>query len=197
MARLGFVFVLTTCATLFAQQDLPTHDDEESFDIEPPLLIKDGKPLPPLPSETASPAPGDPTQIQTMLERARRSAAAGERLVKAGVLAKVQAEERALKVVRLENDLAQAQLDAAKQQQNDVQQQFERGEVSRAAVDVAAAAVADAEATAKTAGQKRDQAEIEAARINLQRQQKLLVLGSAHKSDVSRAEQKLAELLQK
>jgi len=41
---------------------------------------------------------------------------------------------------------------------------------------------------------KREHAEIEAAETNLRRQRKLLALGSARKSDVVRAEQKLAEL---
>jgi hypothetical protein len=47
---------------------------------------------------------------------------------------------------------------------------------------------------AHAAAAKREQAEVEAAEINLHRQEKLLALGSAHKSDVARAEQKLAEL---
>ena len=38
------------------------------------------------------------------------------------------------------------------------------------------------------------QAELNAAELNLRRQQKLLALGSGRKSEVARAEQKLAEL---
>ena len=41
---------------------------------------------------------------------------------------------------------------------------------------------------------KRERAELEFAEANLRRQQKLLKLGSAHKSDVINAEEKLAEL---
>jgi len=41
---------------------------------------------------------------------------------------------------------------------------------------------------------KREQAELEAAEANVHRQEKLLALGSARKSDVERAAQKLAEL---
>jgi multidrug resistance efflux pump len=41
---------------------------------------------------------------------------------------------------------------------------------------------------------KRESAELEFAETNLRRQQRLLKLGSAHKSDVTNAEEKLAEL---
>ena len=41
---------------------------------------------------------------------------------------------------------------------------------------------------------KRERAELETAEANLHRQQKLLKLGIAGKSDVDRAEEKLAEL---
>jgi outer membrane protein TolC len=47
---------------------------------------------------------------------------------------------------------------------------------------------------AHAAAAERERAELEAAKTNLQRQQKLLALGSGRKSDVARAEQKLAEL---
>jgi len=41
---------------------------------------------------------------------------------------------------------------------------------------------------------KRESAELESAEANLRRQQKLLKLGSARKSDVTNAEEKIAEL---
>ena len=44
------------------------------------------------------------------------------------------------------------------------------------------------------AAAKRERAELEAAEANLRRQQKLLKLGAANESDVSRAEEKLADL---
>ena len=47
---------------------------------------------------------------------------------------------------------------------------------------------------AQIAGAKRERAELDAAEANLRRQQKLLQLGSAQKSDVNRAQEKLAEL---
>ena len=47
---------------------------------------------------------------------------------------------------------------------------------------------------AEIASAKRERAELEAAELNLRRQQKLLKLGVARESDVTRAEEKLAEL---
>jgi len=47
---------------------------------------------------------------------------------------------------------------------------------------------------AQIATAKRERAELEAAEANLRRQQKLLKLGAANESDVSRAEEKLADL---
>jgi multidrug resistance efflux pump len=47
---------------------------------------------------------------------------------------------------------------------------------------------------AQAATAKRERAELEAAEANLRRQQRLLKLGVAGKSDVDRAEEKLAEL---
>jgi len=44
------------------------------------------------------------------------------------------------------------------------------------------------------ASMKREQADIAAAEANVHRQEKLLALGSARKTDVERAVQKLAEL---
>jgi hypothetical protein len=47
---------------------------------------------------------------------------------------------------------------------------------------------------AHNATAKREQAEMDAAEANVHRQEKLLALGSARKSDVERAVQKLADL---
>ena len=47
---------------------------------------------------------------------------------------------------------------------------------------------------AQAAAAKRERAELDVAEANLHRQQELLAVGSARKSDVARAEQQLAEL---
>jgi hypothetical protein len=49
---------------------------------------------------------------------------------------------------------------------------------------------------AQSAAARRDRAELDAALLNLSRQKKLLALGSGRKSEVSRAEEKVAALQQ-
>jgi hypothetical protein len=63
-------------------------------------------------------------------------------------------------------------------------------------VDAAVAALALATAAAQSAEENYHKAQLDAAALNLRRQRQLLALGSAHRSDVARAEEKLAQLQQ-
>lgn len=187
-----FATAVALAGVVFGQQELPKADPTDDLEIEPPLLIKDGKALVPIPTPDA-PA-GDPQQLQVAVDRAKRAANAAERQVKAGIISKVQAEDRALKVIRLERDLANARLEAAKQEHIDKQQQLADAKVAQAEVDEAAKTEREAEQAARVAAENLRRAEIDAARANVDRQKKLLALGSGHKSDVSRAEEKLTDL---
>jgi hypothetical protein len=189
--------VLAIAAITFTSliaQDLPTREGEQALqppiDVEPPLLIQsrnaDGSLVLAGPAATPAP-PADIQKLEKNLARAKRNASGAGRLFKAGIISKVEAEERELRVVRLEATLAEARL------------QLARGAAEeKSGVETAAnepdAAIVDAEEAAKRAAEERRKAEIDAALRNLQRQQKLLALGSGRKADVSRAEQKLAEL---
>ena len=91
---------------VFAADELPTADPDEALEIEPPLLIGNRAPdgsivVAPKGSEVA-PVDVDLARLESDLARARKSAASGERLYKGGIIAKVEAEERVLKVIRLE-----------------------------------------------------------------------------------------------
>lgn len=166
---------------------LPTRDGDEPGEIEPPLLIqsraRDGS-IPDLPGSATEPASVDVAKLEADLIRAQKRAAGADRLFRAGIIAKVDAEQRALKVVQLQAAIAQARLDAAKAKAEST------GDAATEAI------VANAEASAKRAFEERQRAELDAAFRNLQRQQKLLALGSGRKADVNRAEAKLAELQQ-
>ena len=116
--------------------------------------------------------------------------------MKIGVLSKVEAEQRALRVVRLESELANAQMIAAQEQVTTQKARFAAGQASQAEVDAAIAALARATAAAQSAEENYHKAQLDAAALNLRRQRQLLALGSAHKSDVARAEEKLAQLQQ-
>lgn len=185
MSRFALIAALMA-TTLSAQQP------DDSFEVEPAILPQN-LPNESSPSTSATPAPTlDLAKLEKDLERARKSAASAERLYKIGALAKVEAEARTLKVVRLQSDLENARLAQAKEEALSQPEQKETGEsvdATRAEGDLAHAIQA-----AHAAAAKREQAELEAAEMNLFRQQKLLALGSGSKANVRRAEQKLTEL---
>jgi hypothetical protein len=180
-----------------AEDELPK-DPESSFDVEPPFLIQEQpnqRGLRPG-SESAAERESDPELIEAALEKAKRSAAAGERLFRSGVIAKVEAENRALEVVRLQADLANAQLERARAGVASQQARLKAGEITPDEFDRAKSELAQAAAAAQAASANRDRAEMEAAQVNLQRQKKLLALGSGRKSDVNRAAEKVTALQQ-
>jgi hypothetical protein len=195
MRGLAFLFSAALAIVAFAQEDSTT-DNVDSFDIEPPLLIpnRGNEPLPDVAAPASSAADVDLAQLEKNLERAERNAAGAERLYRIGVLSKVEAEQRALRVVRLKSDLENAQLGRAKEDVVQKEKQVAAGEIAKEQLAEAETLLAHAIEAAHAAAVERERAELEAAKTNLQRQQKLLALGSARKSDVARAEQKLAEL---
>jgi hypothetical protein len=132
--------------------------------------------------------------LEKQLERAKRNADGAERLYKIGVLAKVEVEQRSLKVVRCESDLANARVAQAKEKVAEQESRVASGEDAKGELASAKATLTQLTEAAQIATAKRERAELEFAEANVRRQQKLLKLGSAHKSDVDRAEEKLAEL---
>jgi len=199
MRWIALPFVLAFAAALPAQEELPK-DPEQPMDIEPPLLIQEA------PNQNivfTTPATGDQKpapdvdQLTASLEKARKSAASGERLYKSGIIAKVDAENRALKVIRLEAELAQAKLELAKQNAAEEQTRLEAGEIPESELQQAKSAELAASKEAELAIAKKEKAELDAAVLNLQRQKKLLAMGSGRKSEVNRAEEKLSSLQQK
>jgi multidrug efflux pump subunit AcrA (membrane-fusion protein) len=199
MRSIALLFILAFAATLPAQEQLPT-DPNEPMDIEPPLLIQEAPnrnivyTTPASPDQKTVP---DPDQIAATLEKARKSAASGERMYKGGIIAKVDAENRALKVIRLEANLAEAKLELAKQNVVAQQERLEAGEISQPEFEAAQLLAGAAMKEAESATAKKEQAELDAAMLNLQRQKKLLAMGSGRKSEVSRAQEKVSALQQK
>ena len=161
-------------------------DEPDSFDVEPPIL-KQNLSDEPLPN-------GDMARLEKQLERAKQNAAGAERLYKIGVRAKMEVEQRLLKVIRCESELANARVARAKDEVAEKESQLASGEITRDELESIKTALAQLTETAQVATAKRERAELEAAEANLRRQQKLLKLGIAGKSDVDRAEEKLAEL---
>ena len=194
---IAFCGMLAFATVSLGEEELPKNDqEEESFEVEPPLLIpyRDTETQGSTTAVATTPATVDIERLTKDVERAKRSAINAERLFKIGVLAKVEAEQRALRAVRLQSDLENARLAQAKT--NALEQSQEKNETPSAnpAPSPDEAALARAIEAAHAAAKKREQAELEAAEANLTRQQKLLSLGSGRKADVAKAERKLAEL---
>jgi len=186
---LPVMFLTSAMMTLAADQS-SNSDEPGEFDIEPPILKQN---LSDELAEAGTPD-GDVARCEKKLERAKRNAAGAERLWKIGVLAKVEVEQRALKMVKCETELASARVAQAKETVAQQESRVASGETTKQELEVAKTALAQLIEAEQKAVAKRESAELEFAEANLRRQQRLLKLGSAHKSDVTNAEEKLAEL---
>jgi len=184
------VMFLTSAMIALAADQSSNSDEPGEFDIEPPILKQN---LSDELAEAGTPD-GDVARCDKKLERAKRNAAGAERLWKIGVLAKVEVEQRALKVIKCETELASARVTQAKEIVTQQESRVASGETTKQELEVAKTALAQLVVAAEAAVAKRETAELESAEANLRRQQRLLKLGSAHKSDVINAEEKLAEL---
>jgi multidrug resistance efflux pump len=184
------VMFLTSAMIALAADQSSNSDEPGEFDIEPPILKQN---LSDELAEAGTPD-GDVARCEKKLERAKRNAAGAERLWKIGVLAKVEVEQRALKAIKCEAELASARVAQARETVGQQESGVASGETTKQELEVAKTVLAQMIEAEQKAVAKRESAELESAEANLRRQQRLLKLGSAHKSDVSNAEEKLAEL---
>jgi multidrug resistance efflux pump len=165
-------------------------DEPGEFDVEPPILKQN---LSDELAEAGTPD-GDVARCEKKLERSKQNAESAERLWRIGVLAKVEVEQRALKMIKCEAALASARVIRAKGIVAEQESHVASGESTKQELEVAKTALAQLVEAEQKAVAKRESAELQFAEANLRRQQRLLKLGSAHKSDVTNAEEKLAEL---
>jgi hypothetical protein len=186
---LPVMFLTSAMIALAADQPIDA-DEPGELDIEPPILKQN---LSDELAEAGTPD-GDVARCEKKLERAKRNAAGAERMWRIGVLAKVEVEQRAVKVIKCEAELASARVVQAKDTVAQQESRVASGETTKQELEVAKTALAQLVEAEQKAVAKRESAELEFAEANLRRQQRLLKLGSAHRSDVSNAEEKLAEL---
>ena len=166
-------------------------DEPGEFDIEPPILKQNLSNVPL--SSKASPE-AEVARLEKQFQLAKQIAVSAARLYKIGVLSKAEMEQRLLKVIQCECNLAIARLAFCEEQIAALQSLVASGENAKDELAQARADLAQLTEAAGIASAKRERAELEAAELNLRRQQKLLKLGVARESDVTRAEEKLAEL---
>ena len=184
------VMLLTSAMIALAADQSSNSNEPGEFDVEPPILKQN---LSDELAEAGTPD-GDVARCEKKLERAKRNAAGAERLWKIGVLAKVEVEQRAVKVIKCETEVASARVAQARETVAQQESRVASGETTKQELEVAKTALAQLIEAEQKAVAKRESAELEFAEANLRRQQRLLKLGSAHKSDVSNAEEKVAEL---
>lgn len=189
MARvLVLPVALLAVANMVLAADQSSNSDEPSeFDIEPPIL-KQNLSNEPLSSEA------EVARLEKQFQLAKQIAASAARLCKIGVLSKVEMEQRLLKVIQCECKLAIARLAFCEQQIAALESLVASGETAKDELAQAKADLAPLTEAAEIATARRERAELEAAELNLRRQQKLLKQGVARQSDVTRAEEKLAEV---
>jgi hypothetical protein len=87
-----------------------------------------------------------------------------------------------------------SRLVCAKEEMLKKEKQLNAGEIAKTDLTQTEASLALAIEAAQAATIKRERADVAAAEANVHRQEKLLALGSARKSDVARAVQKLIDL---
>ncbi len=162
---------------------------------EPSLILSDLPDIPLPPPTAATPSTSvDLQKLEAEVRRARSNAASAERLWKAGVLAKVEAERIALRAISLADKLAAAQWRFACDEAARTREQLAAGAASPEEAARADAAALAAEETACEASARYRSAQIEAAAKNLWRRQTLRASGFGSKSEVQRAERQLAAL---
>jgi multidrug resistance efflux pump len=181
------VALLAVANMALAADQSSNSDEPGEFDIEPPIL-KQNLSNEPLSSEA------EVARLEKQFQLAKQIAASAARLYKIGVLSKAEMEQRLLKVIQCECNLAIARLAFCEEQIAALQSLVASGENAKDELAQARADLAQLTEAAEIASAKRERAELEAAELNLRRQQKLLKLGVARESDVTRAEEKLAEL---
>ena len=185
---------MVTVQALAADDELPKRAPGDALDFEPALMLNDraGETT----AEAASPSTpeADAERLHGEVNRARTSAVRAERLYKSGVLAKVDAEKRVLKVVQLTSDLEEARRRVATRELEAQRKAFAGGQLSADDLRKAEAALATATANAATATAAWQQAQLDSAILDLKRKRQLLAAGIGSKAMVRRAEEKLAAL---
>jgi hypothetical protein len=186
----GLFFAIA--AGIAVAQDLPKKSDKPDFDFEPKLMLNDLPDLPQPaidPSKTAETAPPlDVARLEAELEKAKKNASWRERLYKAGALSRVEAEQSALKIVRITKDLETARQQALARKVEETKGQSEKDASAKTAATEAESALAAATAAAQAASAKWEEAQRAAAELRLERERKLLAAGAGSRSSVKRAE---------
>ena len=146
-------------------------------------------------SSTSNTAPEDRiAELEKALTLAEEHAVDSEQLLKEGILARVEVEERALRVVKARKDLADATLAAATAHAGEVKDAFDAHKATQSDLDAANAALKTAQQTDAAASVDWDKGQLDAATADLERKRKLYSEGVGSKREVELAEDRVALL---
>src|SRR6201987_599092 len=132
------VTFLTSALIALAADQSGNSDEPGEFDIEPPILKQN---LSDELAEAGTPD-GDVARCEKKLERSKRNAKGAERLWRIGVLAKAEVEQRALKMIKCETELASARVIQAKKIVAEQESRVASGESTKQELEVAKTALA-------------------------------------------------------
>ena len=179
-----------------AEDELPKRAPGGSLEFEPTLMLDDVDEG--VAGHTGSAAAlSEEAEVHRLLgdlERARARAKRSEKLYRSGVLAKVDAERAALKVVQLERDLQAARVRLAQSELAAHRKRLEAAEISEEQLKKAEAELAEVVASAAAAEAAWQLAQLDAAALDLKRKRQLFSAGLASRAMVKRAEEKLSAL---
>jgi hypothetical protein len=145
------------------------------------------------PSPAASPE-GRVKELQETLIQAEKRSVDSEQLFKEGILAKVEVEGRALRVVQVRKELADARLSDAAARADVVKKSLDSHAASQADFDAAKAALKTAQESAAATSAEWDKAQLDAANLDLKRKRKLYAEGVSTKREVQMAEDRVVLL---
>ena len=194
MTSLLTLFLASIFAATLALAEDPSKGNNSavahSLDVEQAVLNQNLSP-----AHSATEAPGDVVaRLEKTLQEVKANTKDVEHLCKTGVLSRVEMEQRLLQVVQCEAELATARVAVLKQKVAHLESAVASDGDTKIQLASAKAALKQLVEAAQVTTAKRNRAELEAAEANLRRQQQLLKLGVAAKSDVDHAEEKVAVL---
>ena len=185
--------LLSAAAVSCAAEELPARSLDAVLGIPDDLLLYEQVPTPPGGLEKPDPNV-EVARIEAELKRAKKGSTNGERLFKDGDIAKIDAERRALKVVRLTRELERARAEAQDQGAQDLRDGTAEQRFSPDSLRELEVALCECRKRAEEAAKACHEAELAGAELNLARQRKLLSAGIGRRYLVERAEAQVEAL---
>lgn len=189
---LGFLLCVQAVA-----QDLPTKitsDAPEGFDFEPRLMLQDIPEVAEMPAATVEEASAAVEKAKVRLELARTKQQRWQKLAKQGVLSRAEAESCSLLVAEALVKYQKCCAEHLAQQLEVLRQRLVEGSADASLVETTEASLTSAKELAADAESQLQKTRLEAAKVNLERHQRLFNARLVSKAQLQRAENRLLKL---